>query len=142
MGRNDHQGLDPDTQPTAPTTTGTDACRSLIEMEKAQTNTRTKEKCNDDADNAANDAMSDNSIMRDLAGEAPAYMDGLCYMLTLAEDNADTILGNDNVTMGAPPSLWSESAKQHLKPPPRAKPSSSTLSCMNKHRRERSPKRM
>ena len=87
--------------------------------------------------------MLDDSIMRDLTGEAPTYADGLCYMLTLAEDNnsdiADTKPGNDNVTMGAPPSLWSESAKQHLKLPPRAEPSSSTLLHMNKFPRERSP---
>src|SRR6266852_3953855 len=94
---------------------------------------------------AANDAMSDDSIMRDLAGEAPTHAEGLRYMLTLAEDNdsdiADTIPGNDDVTMGAPPSLRSKSAEQNLKPPPRAEPSSSASSRMNKHPRERSPER-
>ena len=83
--------------------------------------------------------------MKDLAGEAPAHAEGLCYMLTLREaddsDVVNTTTGNDDVTMGAPPSLRSESTERHLKLPTWAEPSSSVSSCTNKHPRERSPER-
>ncbi len=131
----------PQPQPQqGPTHVGPSSKRKRCKPTRAQ-----KKKRDNDADDAANDAMSDDSIMRDLAGEAPTHAEGLRYMLTLAEDNdsdiADTIPGNDDVTMGAPPSLRSESAERNLKPPPRAEPSSSASSRMNKRPRERSPER-
>ena len=97
------------------------------------------------AEEAYNNAISDDEIMKDLAGEAPAHAEGLCYMLTLSEaddsDIVNTTTGNDDIMMGAPPSLRSKSAEQHLKPPTWAEPSSSMSSRTNKHPRERSPKR-
>ena len=108
--------------------------------------TRSQKRNHDEAaEKVYNDAISDDEIMKDLAGEAPAHAEGLCYMLTLSEaDDSDvmnTTTGNDDITMGAPPSLRSESAEWHLKPPTQAEPSSSASSCTNKCPRERSPER-
>ena len=105
--------------------------------------TRSQKRNHDEAaEEAYNDAISDDEIMKDLAGEAPAHAEGLRYMLTLSEaDDSDVANTNNDVTMGAPPSLRSESAERHLKLPTRAEPSSSASSRTNKHPRERSPER-
>jgi hypothetical protein len=105
-----------------------------------------KKKLNDEAEKAINDDMSDDSITRDLAGEAPAHADDLRYILRLSEadesEAQETIPGNDDVTMEAPPSQRSESAERHLKPPSRAEPSSSASSRTNKRPREKSPEQI
>ena len=104
-----------------------------------------KRNCDEAVEEAYNNAISDNEIMKDPTGEAPAHAEGLRYMLPLSEvddsDVTNTTTGNDDVTMGAPPSLRSESAERHLKRPTRAEPSSSASLRTNKRPRERSPKR-
>ena len=88
-----------------------------------------KRNCDEEAEEAYNDTISDDEIMKDLTGEAPAHAEGLHYMLTLSEadksDVTNTIPGNNDVMMGAPPSLRSKSTERHLKPPTWAEPSSS-----------------
>ena len=68
--------------------------------------TRSQKRNHDEAaEEVYNDGISDDKIMKDLAGEAPAHAEGLRYMLTLSEvddsDVANTTMGNDNVMMGA-----------------------------------------
>jgi hypothetical protein len=74
---------DPQAQPKlGPTHVGPSSKRKRHRKTRAQ-----KQKRDDEAEKAENDAMSDDSIMKDLAGEAPAHAEGLNYIMALSEAN-------------------------------------------------------